>query len=91
MTHLIQRLHREIHRRHLQICLELMGSIRTIRELRVERPDLSDEQLWRREQRFRLVAHLRMFGRWPADAQEPPDHPDDMWADEQRLESLLQS
>ena len=60
----------------------------SIEELRLERPDLTDEQLHRREQRLRLVAHLRMLGRWPADAQGPPDHPDAPWPDEERLRSL---
>ena len=44
----------------------------SIEELRLERPDLTDEQLHRREQRLRLVGHLHMLGRWPDDAQAPP-------------------
>ena len=47
----------------------------SIEELRLERPDLTDEQLHRREQRLRLVGHLHMLGRWPDDAQAPPRSP----------------
>ena len=62
----------------------------SIEELRRERPDLSDAQLHRREQRLRLVAQLHMVGRWPDGAQGPPDHPDAPWPDEARLEALIQ-
>ncbi|WP_094556599.1 hypothetical protein [Synechococcus sp. 1G10] len=61
----------------------------SIEELRLERPDLTDEQLCRREGRIRLMTQLRMFSRLPADATEPPHDPDAFWADEERLSALM--
>ena len=66
-----------------------MQPLPSLDELRLERPDLSDEQLLRREQRLRLVSQLNMLGLWPSDAQDPPDHPDHPWRDEARLQTLL--
>ena len=66
-----------------------MQPLPSLDALRLERPDLSDEQLLRREQRLRLVSQLNMLGLWPSDAQDPPDHPDHPWRDEARLQTLL--
>ena len=66
-----------------------MQPLPSLDELRLERPDLSDEQLLRREQRLRLVSQLNMLGLWPSDALDPPDHPDSPWRDEARLQTLL--
>ena len=66
-----------------------MQPLPSLDELRLERPDLSDEQLLRREQRLRLVSQLNMLGLWPSDALDPPDHPDAPWRDEARLQTLL--
>ena len=66
-----------------------MQPLPSLDALRLERPDLSDEQLLRREQRLRLVSQLNMLGLWPSDAQDPPDHPDHPWRHEARLQTLL--
>jgi hypothetical protein len=60
----------------------------TIEELRLERPDLSDAQLLRREGRIRLMQQAMMCG-FPRPLQPPPDHPDDPWEQEPELQAWL--
>lgn len=60
----------------------------SIEELRRERPDLTDDQLHRRELRFRLLAHCRMMG-FRGDIPEPPHDPDAPWPIEAELERWL--
>ncbi len=58
----------------------------TIEELRLERPDLSDEQLICREGRIRLAQQALMTG-FPGEVNAPPDHPDTPWGQEAELQA----
>jgi hypothetical protein len=58
----------------------------SIEQQRAERPDLTDEQLLKREERFRLVQQARMTG-FLGELVAPPDHPDDPWEQESELQA----